>query len=202
MSAHGDDATGALTDLFTDLFDAWRTGSGPAQGVEAVHPELAELFSSTALDFTFDSFADPEDAPGWSWIGVDLPDIIQGTFRLYVPNAWSEQRQQGPVAQLLTADGRVRQSCLLTALDEPVMDLAGTMQRSQLLGFDYAPLGEGFSRWVIVARGALAYWCTGIFQAGRWVLAIKADAQTVTELEEQLAALTSSQPWYDWMAGS
>lgn len=201
MSKAGDDATDAITDLFTDLFTAWRTGSGPAQGVEGTHPELAALFSSTPLEFTFDRFPHREELPTWSWIGIDMPEVIDGTFRLYVPNAWFERQQQGPVAQLLTIDGRVRQSCLLTALDAPVMDLTGMTQRAQLLGFDYAPLADGFSRWVIVTRGAEAYWCSGIYQAGDWALAIKADAQSVEELEEQLAALTTSQPWYEWMPG-
>ena len=103
------------------------------------------------------------------------------------------------MATLATADQVIRQSCLLTTLDPWSASVPQLVERSTLLGFDYRPIADGFSRWLLVTKNAERYWCWGVYQAGGWVFIVKGDAAGADELALQLQALNTSQPWHEWL---
>ena len=193
------DQSQPLTDVFVDLFAAWANGRGPADAIEGAYPELAAAFACTAEEFTFDRFIHANPEAGWSWVALSFPEVVEGSFHVYCPDSWSEHVQRGPMATLATAHQVIRQSCMLTTLQPWASSVPQWAQRNGLLGFDYRPQAPGFSRWLLVTKAEDAYWCWGIYQAGDSVFIAKGDAADAAGLNELLQALSTSEPWYEWL---
>ena len=184
-----------LDEVFASLFLDWAEGNAPADSLEGVHPHFAGLFGQSATDFTFDQFRHVDTRPGWAWQSIGFPSEGEGALLVYRPDAWSNIRQKGPAAQLLTEADIPRQSMLLTTGASWAPGLRSFCERAAIMGFDFRPLSTGRSRWVFATRGDSGYWCWGAYHEKEWVVVVKGDAADRTELEEQLGALMTGNPW-------
>ncbi|RUR72448.1 hypothetical protein DSM107007_57290 [Nostoc sp. PCC 7120 = FACHB-418] len=194
--------TTAINNLFHPIFSQWlESGLAPESAIEGVAPEFASLLQVQAEEFTFDSLFHNAQMPDWTWNAIEFNEVFDGQFFFYLPTIWAESRQQG----LNVAFGdttSIRQSILLTKKSLWQTGISEFLQGVRVIAFAYYPLHKpNYNQWVVVTKDneTGAMWTFAVYSSGDYLVAVKADAATTFELNQQLTSLINSNPWYGWI---
>ncbi|BCL39716.1 hypothetical protein [Nostoc sp. MS1] len=194
--------TTTINNLFHPIFLQWlESGITPESAIEGVAPEFANLLQVQAEQFTFDSLFHNDQMPDWAWNVIEFNEVFDGQFFFYLPITWSESRQQG--LNVVFGDTKsIRQSIFLTKKSLWQPSISKFLQGVKVVAFAYYPLHKpNYDQWVFVTEDneTGTMWTFAVYSSGDYLVAVKADAPTTSELNQQLTSVINSNPWYGWI---
>lgn len=195
--------TTSLQNLFQALFLHWlQSETAPGDPIEGVTPEFAAWRGTQPDAFSFDSLIHRSQLPGWAWQTVEFSDIFDGQFFFYLPGCWSATQ----LAQASAAfdDAGTRQQSVTLLLRTSWQPQANAiLEHDRVVAFAYYPLlRPHYHQWLFVTTsGGVEVKAYGVFSAGDWLIVVEGAVPDGAHpaLDNQLAALVNSNPWYGWI---
>lgn len=194
--------TTTIHNLVQTLLSQWlESDATPESPIEGVAPEFANSLAIRPEEFTFDSLFHNAEMPDWMWKAIEFNEVFDGQFFFYLPTAWSKTRQE-KLNVIFGDTTATRQSILLTKKSFWQPHIINFLQEARVVAFAYYPLHTPhYHQWVFVTEDndAGSMWTFGVYSSGDYLVIVKGDAPTISDLNHQLTSLINSNPWYGWI---